>query len=69
MQFAEYLQANAEGITERLASSLATHVSEMDAEGLKNSIRVTKKYINNLVKGIEEGLGVEGGLQAMNLVS
>jgi ariadne-1 len=62
--FFEYLQANAEGITERLSESVAAPVNQINAEDLKNRIRVTKKYINNLVKGIEEGLGVEAGGKA-----
>jgi len=57
--FFEYLQANAEGITERLTETINTPANTMNAEDLKNRIRVTKKYVNNLVKGIEEGLGVE----------
>jgi hypothetical protein len=80
--FFEYLQANAEGITERLTEALMLPADKINAEDLKNRIRVTKKvplfpsililpycplflvitqfqYISNLVKGIEEGLGVE----------
>lgn len=57
--FFEYLQANAEGITERLTEALNVSANNINAEDLKNRIRVTKKYIGNLVKGIEEGLGVE----------
>jgi len=57
--FFEYLQANAEGITERLTEALNVPATTLNAEDLKNRIRVTKKYISNLVKGIEEGLGVE----------
>jgi len=56
--FFEYLQANAEGITERLTEALTLPADKINAEDLKNRIRVTKKYISNLVKGIEEGLGV-----------
>jgi len=57
--FFEYLQANAEGITERLTEALNVPANAINAEDLKNRIRVTKKYTGNLVKGIEEGLGVE----------
>lgn len=57
--FFEYLQANAEGITERLSESVSAPVNQINPEDLKNRIRVTKKYTANLVKGIEEGLGVE----------
>lgn len=57
--FFEYLQANAEGITERLTEALNLSATAINPEDLKNRIRVTKKYISNLVKGIEEGLGVE----------
>lgn len=38
-------------------------MSQIDSEDMKNRIRVTKKYINNLVMSIEEGLGIEGGLE------
>ena len=41
--FFEYLQANAEGITERLTESLNASPATMNAEDLKNRIRVTKK--------------------------
>lgn len=57
--FFEWSQANAEGITERLTESLNAPVGQINPEDLKNFIRVTKKYISNLVKGIEDGLGVE----------
>eukprot|EP01112_Ceratiomyxa_fruticulosa_P000745 TRINITY_DN1067_c0_g1_i1.p1 TRINITY_DN1067_c0_g1~~TRINITY_DN1067_c0_g1_i1.p1 ORF type:complete len:814 (+),score=189.52 TRINITY_DN1067_c0_g1_i1:311-2752(+) len=60
--FFEYLQASAEGITERLSSGFFLPVEEIDAEDLKNRIRVTHKFTNNLVLSIEEGLGIEGGL-------
>lgn len=58
--FFEYLQANAEGITERLSDQVNAPISKLDATSFKNIIRVTGKYIDNMVKGIEDGLGVEG---------
>jgi ariadne-1 len=60
--FFEYLQANAEGITERLSDQVNSPISKLvfDVTAFKNIIRVTSKYIDNLVKGIEDGLGVEG---------
>eukprot|EP01113_Clastostelium_recurvatum_P031097 TRINITY_DN3851_c0_g1_i1.p1 TRINITY_DN3851_c0_g1~~TRINITY_DN3851_c0_g1_i1.p1 ORF type:complete len:806 (-),score=211.65 TRINITY_DN3851_c0_g1_i1:218-2338(-) len=61
--FFEYLQANAEGITERLSEGFYLPVAQIDSEDMKNRIRVTRKYINNLVVSIEEGLGIEGGLE------
>lgn len=48
--------ANAEGITERLTDLLNTKIEELDLPSLTNMIRVARKYLNNLVKGIEEGL-------------
>lgn len=54
--FFEYLQANAEGITERLNKLVQTPVETLNLDELMNLIRVTRKFINNLVKGIEEGL-------------
>jgi len=50
----EYQQANAEGITERLADLLFAPVSQLDADALKNMIRVTNRYVVNLVKSFEE---------------
>jgi ariadne-1 len=58
--FFEYLQANAEGITERLSDQVNSPISKLDVTSFKNIIRVTSKYIDNMVKGIEDGLGVEG---------
>ncbi|EGC37299.1 hypothetical protein DICPUDRAFT_94109 [Dictyostelium purpureum] len=58
--FFEYQQANAEGITELLSESVYINVALINAEDMKNRVRVTKKYITNLVKSIEEGLGLDG---------
>jgi ariadne-1 len=58
--FFEYLQANAEGITERLSGLVNSPVTQLDVTAFKNTIRVTSKYIENLVEGMEDGLGVEG---------
>eukprot|EP01087_Luapelamoeba_hula_P000751 TRINITY_DN1054_c6_g1_i1.p1 TRINITY_DN1054_c6_g1~~TRINITY_DN1054_c6_g1_i1.p1 ORF type:complete len:867 (-),score=222.38 TRINITY_DN1054_c6_g1_i1:16-2616(-) len=58
--FFEYLQANAEGITERLARMVMSPLGELDVPDFKNRIRVTNEYITNLVDALEEGLGVEG---------
>ena len=41
--FFEYQQANAEGVTERLARLLFDEVAKMKADELKNMIRVTRK--------------------------
>jgi ariadne-1 len=59
-EFFEYLQANAEGITERLSDQVNAPLNKLDITSFKNIIRVTSKYIENLVKGMEDGLGVEG---------
>lgn len=69
--FFEYQQANAEGVTERLARLLFDEVSKMKADELKNMTRVTRKvsclrfsnlrgltfgqYIENLSKSLSEG--------------
>eukprot|EP01132_Coremiostelium_polycephalum_P004667 gene4667-5832_t len=47
--FFEYQQANAEGITELLSEGVYINVALVHPEIMKNRIRVTKKYINNLV--------------------
>ncbi|KYQ89876.1 hypothetical protein DLAC_09851 [Tieghemostelium lacteum] len=60
--FFEYQQANAEGITELLSDGVYINVALINAEDMKNRIRVTKKYITNLVKSIEEGLGLDSNL-------
>jgi len=59
-EFFEYLQANAEGITERLADQVNAPLNSINITDFKNRIRITKKYIDNLVQGMEEGLGIEG---------
>ena len=52
----EYQQASAEGTTERLASLLFAPVSELIArpDRIKNDVRVTRKYLENLVQSFEE---------------
>jgi len=52
----EYQQASAEGITERLSEMFHAPIEEIAAQPLDfvNYIRVTKKYINNLVRSVEE---------------
>lgn len=52
----EFLQSNAEGITERLASMITKPPKEISIEDLKNLIRATRNYLKNLTKGTEEGL-------------
>lgn len=54
--FFEYLQANAEGIVERLSDLVSKSIADLDLDDLKNRIRITKRFITNLVRGIEEGL-------------
>jgi len=54
--FFEYLQANAEGITERLCEAINQPMAEISLDQLRDLIRITKKYFTNLVSGIEEGL-------------
>lgn len=54
--FFEYLQGNAEGITERLAGMVQKKPEDIDLDDLKNRIRITRRYLSNLVRGIEEGL-------------
>jgi ariadne-1 len=54
--FFEYVQANAEGITERLAGLVNTPIEKLDLDALKNLLGVTRKYISNLAKAIENGL-------------
>lgn len=53
----EYQQASAEGITERLSELFHTPVDVIAKSPLEfvNYIRVTKKFISNLVRSIEEG--------------
>jgi len=63
-EFFEFLQANAEGITERLADQVNCELSELNITDFKNRIRVTKKYIDNLVRGIEEGLDMDSNMMA-----
>lgn len=60
--FFEYQQANAEGITELLSEGVFINVALIHPEDMKNRIRVTKKYITNLVKSIEEGLGLDDNM-------
>ncbi|KAM9945453.1 hypothetical protein ACTFIT_003709 [Dictyostelium discoideum] len=67
--FFEYQQANAEGITEELSESVYINVALINAEDMKNRVRVTKKYINNLVKSIEEGLGLDESLGLSSSIS
>lgn len=57
----EYQQASAEGITERLSELFHTPVETIAKSPLEfvNYIRVTKKFISNLVKSIEEGFTSE----------
>lgn len=54
--FFEYLQGNAEGITERLCELLGKPVDQIDLAQLHDRVAITKKYFSNLVTGIEEGL-------------
>jgi len=56
LAFFEYLQANAEGITERLCEIINKPVEEIALEELRDRVSITKKYFTNLVTGIEEGL-------------
>jgi len=58
--FFQTLQASAEGFTERLADQVKGSLVELDVGDFKNRIAVTRKYMNNLVESIENGLGVEG---------
>lgn len=53
----EYQQASAEGITERLSEVFHKSVETIKTNpaDFVNSVRVTKKYIKNLVKNMEEG--------------
>ncbi|EFA79582.1 hypothetical protein PPL_07634 [Heterostelium album PN500] len=60
--FFEYQQANAEGITELLSEGVYINVALINPEEMKNRIRVTRKYIDNLVKSIEEGLGLDSNM-------
>jgi len=57
----EYQQASAEGITERLSELFHTPVDTIAKAPLEfvNYIRVTKKFISNMVKSIEEGFAGE----------
>lgn len=57
----EYQQASAEGITERLSELFHTPVDVIAKSPLDfvNYIRVTKKFISNLVKRIEEGFATD----------
>jgi ariadne-1 len=52
----EYQQASAEGITERLSEMFHGPIEEIAAQPIDfvNYIRVTKKYITNLVRSVEE---------------
>lgn len=56
----EYQQASAEGITERLSELFHTPVDVIAKSPLEfvNYVRVTKKFISNLVKSIEEGFAI-----------
>jgi len=56
----EYQQASAEGITERLSELFHTPVDVIAKSPLEfvNYVRVTKKFICNLVKSIEEGFTI-----------
>ena len=54
--FFEYLQGNAEGITERLCELLGDSIDKIDLAQLRDRVNITKKYFSNLVTGIEEGL-------------
>ena len=54
--FFEYLQGNAEGITERLCELLGDSIDKIDLTQLRDRVNITKKYFSNLVTGIEEGL-------------
>lgn len=54
--FFEYLQSNAEGITERLSEIVMKPIDQINIDNLKNIVRVTRKYLKNLVVGIENGL-------------
>jgi len=60
LTFFEYLQANAEGITERLCEIINQPMEKINLEELRDRIRITKKYFTNLVTGIEEGLVPRG---------
>lgn len=57
----EYQQASAEGITERLSELFHTPVDTIAKSPLEfvNYVRVTKKFISNLVKSIEEGFTID----------
>eukprot|EP01090_Pellita_catalonica_P007137 TRINITY_DN1774_c0_g1_i2.p1 TRINITY_DN1774_c0_g1~~TRINITY_DN1774_c0_g1_i2.p1 ORF type:complete len:494 (+),score=71.60 TRINITY_DN1774_c0_g1_i2:555-2036(+) len=68
-QFFEYLQANAEGIIERLADQVNAPLNELDIPAFKNRIRVNKKYIANLRDGIEEGLVANIGKEKIEVKS
>lgn len=59
----EYQQASAEGITERLSEMFHAPIEEVAAQPIDfvNYIRVTKKYITNLVRSVEE----EGSIMDM----
>eukprot|EP00026_Physarum_polycephalum_P004933 Phypoly_transcript_04959.p1 GENE.Phypoly_transcript_04959~~Phypoly_transcript_04959.p1 ORF type:complete len:625 (-),score=55.40 Phypoly_transcript_04959:55-1929(-) len=61
----EYQQASAEGITERLSELFHTPVDVIAKSPLEfvNYVRVTKKFISNLVKSIEEGFTSEMDIQ------
>lgn len=52
----EYQQASAEGITERLSEMFHAPIEDIAAQPIDfvNYIRVTKKYITNLVRSVEE---------------
>jgi len=43
-----------------LSGLVNSPVTQLDVTAFKNTIRVTSKYIENLVEGMEDGLGVEG---------
>ncbi len=58
----EYQQANAEGITERLADAMFAPIDELKADELKNITRVTQRYMDNLTKSFEEMENAEAGL-------
>jgi len=61
----EYQQASAEGITERLSELFHTPVDVIAKSPLEfvNYVRVTKKFICNLVRSIEEGFAGDMDIQ------
>jgi ariadne-1 len=63
----EYQQANSEGITERLAHALMADVSVMKPDELKNLVRVTGKYMENMTDSFEDMENQLAGLDAATI--